>query len=169
MSDELDDRMYHSIRRAMLDVMTSTVSGPHYDDGVPCSHPGCLSHVSHPCEGCGRIGGMSERRRVGERSEWGLSPMNRVIPISNAMGAGMDIVTSEFVPDGSVYVVRRTTLGGFRNAAPMIIASPATSRAISSGLGNAGDVVKRVFGVRVAVFVFELAIFCALVASFLAG
>lgn len=26
-------------------------------DGVPCSHPGCLSHISHPCEGCGRIGG----------------------------------------------------------------------------------------------------------------
>lgn len=22
--------------------------------GEPCSHPGCLSHVSHPCEGCGR-------------------------------------------------------------------------------------------------------------------
>lgn len=23
----------------------------------PCSHPGCMSHVSHPCEGCGRIVG----------------------------------------------------------------------------------------------------------------
>ena len=23
----------------------------------PCKHPGCLSHVSHPCEGCGRIAG----------------------------------------------------------------------------------------------------------------
>ena len=31
-------------------------------DGQPCSHPGCLNHVSHPCEGCGRIAGkkMSE-------------------------------------------------------------------------------------------------------------
>jgi hypothetical protein len=28
-------------------------------DGVPCKHPGCLSHLSHPCEGCGRIGGRS--------------------------------------------------------------------------------------------------------------
>ena len=27
-------------------------------DGEPCDHPGCLHHVSHPCEGCGRIGGM---------------------------------------------------------------------------------------------------------------
>lgn len=26
-------------------------------DGVPCGHAGCLSHLSHPCEGCGRIGG----------------------------------------------------------------------------------------------------------------
>lgn len=26
-------------------------------DGVPCGHAGCLSHVSHPCEGCGRIWG----------------------------------------------------------------------------------------------------------------
>lgn len=24
----------------------------------PCAHPGCLSHVTHPCEGCGRIGGF---------------------------------------------------------------------------------------------------------------
>ena len=28
-------------------------------DGEPCTHPGCLSHDSHPCEGCGRIAGMS--------------------------------------------------------------------------------------------------------------
>lgn len=26
-------------------------------DGEPCSHPGCLNHVSHPCEGCGRVAG----------------------------------------------------------------------------------------------------------------
>lgn len=26
-------------------------------DFEPCAHPGCLSHFSHPCEGCGRIGG----------------------------------------------------------------------------------------------------------------
>lgn len=26
-------------------------------DYEPCSHPGCLSHISHPCEGCGRVGG----------------------------------------------------------------------------------------------------------------
>jgi hypothetical protein len=28
-------------------------------DGEPCSHPGCLRHLTHPCEGCGRVGGRS--------------------------------------------------------------------------------------------------------------
>lgn len=26
-------------------------------DGDPCGHPGCLNHVTHPCEGCGRTAG----------------------------------------------------------------------------------------------------------------
>ncbi len=26
-------------------------------EGEPCPHPGCLSHRTHPCEGCGRVGG----------------------------------------------------------------------------------------------------------------
>lgn len=29
----------------------------HLRDGQPCSHPGCLRHLSHPCDGCGRIAG----------------------------------------------------------------------------------------------------------------
>lgn len=28
--------------------------------GAPCEHPGCLSHLSHPCEGCGRVGGKGD-------------------------------------------------------------------------------------------------------------
>lgn len=28
-----------------------------YDRFQPCEHKGCLNHMSHPCEGCGRIGG----------------------------------------------------------------------------------------------------------------
>lgn len=31
------------------------------ENGVPCSHPGCLHHVTHPCERCGRIGGMKRK------------------------------------------------------------------------------------------------------------
>lgn len=30
-------------------------AAPH--EGMPCGEPGCLSHVTHPCEGCGRIAG----------------------------------------------------------------------------------------------------------------
>lgn len=26
--------------------------------GEPCGHSGCLAHISHPCDGCGRTGGM---------------------------------------------------------------------------------------------------------------
>ena len=30
--------------------------------GEPCGHRGCLSHVTHPCEGCGRIAGAPPAR-----------------------------------------------------------------------------------------------------------
>lgn len=40
----------------LTDVLADRTQLP---DGVPCSHRGCLHHVSHPCEGCGRIAGMS--------------------------------------------------------------------------------------------------------------
>lgn len=30
--------------------------------GIPCNHPGCCSHESHPCEICSRIAcGLIER------------------------------------------------------------------------------------------------------------
>jgi len=33
--------------------------GSRLRDGEPCSLPGCLSHLTHPCEGCGRVGGRT--------------------------------------------------------------------------------------------------------------
>lgn len=39
------------------DVGLSPVST--FQDGQPCGHPGCLHHVSHPCEGCGRVAGRN--------------------------------------------------------------------------------------------------------------
>jgi len=40
-------------------------------DGDPCNHPGCLSHMSHPCEGCGRVAGKPisnlERKKPSQR------------------------------------------------------------------------------------------------------
>lgn len=35
-----------------------------FKDGQPCSHPGCLSHISHPCEICGRIAGQYEEIQI---------------------------------------------------------------------------------------------------------
>lgn len=36
-------------------------TNPEYPDGVPCEHPGCFSHRTHPCEKCGRISGIYPR------------------------------------------------------------------------------------------------------------
>jgi hypothetical protein len=33
-------------------------------EGKSYSHKGCLSHISHPCEGCGRIGGRTLRAYI---------------------------------------------------------------------------------------------------------
>ena len=35
-------------------------------DGEPCTHPGCLKHLTHPCEGCGRVGGRSGGQEEGK-------------------------------------------------------------------------------------------------------
>jgi hypothetical protein len=47
-----------------------TILSAGLEDGKPCGHPGCLNHVSHPCEGCGRIGGrkMERTERADEAS-----------------------------------------------------------------------------------------------------
>ena len=33
-------------------------------DGEECSHPGCLSHITHPCEGCGRMPTVKEAHHI---------------------------------------------------------------------------------------------------------
>ena len=30
-------------------------------DGEPCNHKGCIIHISHPCEECGRQGSKGEK------------------------------------------------------------------------------------------------------------
>lgn len=37
--------------------LTDELAAKPLPDGVPCAHRGCLHHVTHPCEGCGRIAG----------------------------------------------------------------------------------------------------------------
>ena len=43
----------------MMDDPARPIRKPRRDE--PCRHPGCLSHVSHPCEGCGRVWGRAWR------------------------------------------------------------------------------------------------------------
>lgn len=35
------------------------IATPAYHDEPPCKHRGCKSHVTHPCEGCGRKWGVT--------------------------------------------------------------------------------------------------------------
>jgi hypothetical protein len=57
---EFDQSIIDSIqdwgRRELLRVLKTTPP-----DGVPCSHSGCLAHRTHPCDGCGKIGGRTIR------------------------------------------------------------------------------------------------------------
>ena len=41
-------------------------------EGEPCSHRGCLSHISHPCESCGRVGGRYVLESAIESYKYGL-------------------------------------------------------------------------------------------------
>lgn len=40
-----------------------------YEDGDPCDHPGCLHHISHPCEVCGRIAGRTKQLAIYHRGK----------------------------------------------------------------------------------------------------
>jgi hypothetical protein len=52
-------------------------------DGEPCDHPQCLAHHSHPCDGCGRIGGVTDTRTilVGEANPYGGDPAYALYPL----------------------------------------------------------------------------------------
>jgi len=55
---ELEDQRAVVIEksRPMGDELGLTDEGL-WRDGEPCSHPGCLNHITHPCERCGRTAG----------------------------------------------------------------------------------------------------------------
>lgn len=46
-----------------------TLEPKQYRDGEPCAHRGCLSHFTHPCEGCGRIAGRYPEAPAATRTE----------------------------------------------------------------------------------------------------
>ncbi len=52
------DRQERLDKTALLLHKVAALLSNHYKPGEPCPHPGCLSHITHPCKGCGRIGGQ---------------------------------------------------------------------------------------------------------------
>jgi GGDEF domain-containing protein len=38
-------------------------------DGESCGHPGCLNHITHPCEQCGRIGGKENAIVINDKTK----------------------------------------------------------------------------------------------------
>lgn len=66
-------------------------------DGIPCNHPGCLSHLSHPCEGCGRVGGITITTIEDMFSKFALNlPKNWQVQIHVENGyGGVYLITPE--------------------------------------------------------------------------
>jgi hypothetical protein len=65
-------------------------------DGVPRKHLGCLSHITHPCEGCGRIGGVSKivKEGLSVREKIGLrdSVMELMFKMSEGNPGAMSVL-----------------------------------------------------------------------------
>jgi len=40
-----------------------------YGTGIPCTHPGCINHITHPCEKCGRIKAQGIYEKIIHRIE----------------------------------------------------------------------------------------------------
>ena len=57
-------------------------------DGVPCDHPGCLSHVSHPCEVCGRVAGRRLTKRALDLGDSAASEDGQKSEVDTAGQAG---------------------------------------------------------------------------------
>jgi hypothetical protein len=78
-----DEVALEDLRAALAAERILRKRGPLPADGVPCDHPGCLSHVTHPCEGCGRIAGRAALIREEPRkplSDMPLSEMTAKTP-----------------------------------------------------------------------------------------
>ena len=70
-------------------------------DGQPCNHPGCLHHVSHPCEGCGRIAG-----RPAPSAPEDVREIIKKAFLDNLILTPNDYCNAEILIDGKWYVHR---------------------------------------------------------------
>ena len=79
----------------------------YYAKGEPCRHKGCLSHVSHPCEGCGRIAGGKLDHPVGKYSQAKMTANDKcpkcgvnIDMVEINVGAGETIKRPSHIQDG---------------------------------------------------------------------
>ena len=68
-----------------------------HEDGEPCSHRGCLRHISHPCEGCGRIGGIT--LYMWQVEFWNNIGQRGVVGVKARTGAEAEKKVARDVPD----------------------------------------------------------------------
>lgn len=54
---DLNPEIKAVINNNLSELLEVEVEKSEYQKGKGCGHPGCLQHVTHPCEKCGRIAG----------------------------------------------------------------------------------------------------------------
>lgn len=54
---DVSKEVLDEVEKQKNEKQTVKASARSAESGEPCDHAGCLSHINHPCEGCGRIGG----------------------------------------------------------------------------------------------------------------
>jgi hypothetical protein len=72
--------------------------------GEPCGHPGCLSHISHPCEGCGRIAGFASETQFLTQEEVNKLPVDTRVLVVWSGGNGPHIYTISGHRNGSAII-----------------------------------------------------------------
>ena len=72
-----------------------------YRDGEPCKHRGCLNHVTHSCEGCGRIAGKTTEVYMQSQASL-LEQMSDLCTVGLDLGLydAVDWVRSRFINKG---------------------------------------------------------------------
>lgn len=79
-----------------------------YKDREPCTHKGCLSHITHPCEVCGRIAGRNATRVKKRGVFFNREYLTRIYVLQNGEDA-IRIVTYK-LDKASLYVTRINSL-----------------------------------------------------------
>jgi hypothetical protein len=80
----------------------------------PCSHPGCYSHITHPCEGCGRIQGYLPGQEE-------LDPLADVKAMIEKVKAEQGLTLNWFVSPACRLFETRDELEGFAKEQELLV------------------------------------------------